>query len=119
MSSSASINLFNVSLTKSSVPLPIPRLATPAALAMSPRTTQSTLEANNDIDMGLLCTIANGLLTTIANRETDTALQYRRFWDQIQGLQDRIMEYEETFEQAPEGYTLNDRRIPHFRIPCG
>jgi len=29
------------------------------------------------------------------------------------------MEYEETFEQAPEGYTLNDRRIPHFRIPCG
>ena len=86
---------------------------------MSPRTTQATLTTNVDIDADLLCTIANGLLTTIANRKTDTAMQYRQFTDQIQGLQDHILEYEQTFEQAPKGYMLNDRRIPHFCIPCG
>jgi len=85
---------------------------------MSPRTIQSTLAANNDIDTVLLCTIANGLLTTIANCETDTAMQFHRFTKQIKGLQDRILQYKETFEWAPEGYTLNDNRIPHFHIPC-
>jgi len=86
---------------------------------MLPRTIQSTLATNNDIDAVLLHTIANGLLTTIANRETDTAMQFHRFTEQVRGLQDRILKYEETFERAPEGYTLNDGRIPHFRIPCG
>jgi len=86
---------------------------------MSPRTIQSTLAANDNIDAVLLRSIANGLLTTIANRETDTAMQFHWFTDQIKGLQDRILEYKETFERAPEGYTLNDGHIPHFRIPCG
>src|SRR5882672_6515887 len=67
MSSSRSINLSNVLPAESSAPLPIPRLATLASPAMSPRTIQSTLAANDDIDATLLCTIANGLLTTIAN----------------------------------------------------
>jgi len=84
---------------------------------MSPRTTQSTLAANADIDTELLRAIANGLLTTIANHETNTAMQYRQFTEQIQSLQDRILHYKETFEQAPEGYMLNDGRIPHFHIP--
>jgi len=86
---------------------------------MSPRTTQSTLAANPDIDAVLLRSIANGLLTTIANRETDAAMQFHRFTERIKGLEDRILEYEETFERAPEGYILNDGRVPHFRIPCG
>src|SRR6266850_21383 len=119
MSSNGSINLSNVSPAESSAPLPIPRPATPAPLAMSPRTIQSTLAANDNINAVLLRTIANGLLTTIANRETDTTMQHHRFMEQIRGLQDRILEYKETFEQAPEGYTLNNRCIPHFRIPCG
>jgi len=68
------------------------------ALAMSPRTTQSTLTTNADIDAGLLRTIAHGLLTTIANHETDTALQYHRFMEQIKALQDHILHYKETFE---------------------
>jgi len=55
----------------------------------------------------------------IANQETDTAIQYQQFNNQICGLQERILQYEETFECAPEGYTLNDSRIPHFCIPCG
>jgi len=80
---------------------------------------QSTLTANDNIDATLLRTIANGLLTTIANRETDTAMQFHRFIEQVRGLQERILEYEETFERAPEGYILNDGRVPHFRIPCG
>jgi len=86
---------------------------------MSPRTTQSTLAANDDIDTVLLHAIANGLLTTIANHETDTTMLHHQLTEQIKGLEDRILEYEETFKQAPEGYTLNDGRIPHFRIPCG
>ena len=86
---------------------------------MSPRTIQSTLAANDDIDVVLLCTIANSLLATIANRETNTVMQFHWFTEQIKGLQDRILEYKETFERAPEGYILNDGRVPHFRIPCG
>src|SRR6266850_2294302 len=116
---SGSINLSNVSPTESLVPLSIPRPATPVPPAMSPRTIQSTLTANDDIDAVLLCTIANGLLTTIANHKTNTIMQHHRFTEQIRGLQDRILEYEETFERAPEGYTLNNGHIPHFRIPCG
>jgi len=86
---------------------------------MSPRTIQSTLTANNDIDTVLLRTIANRLLTTITNCETNTTMQHHRFTEQIRGLQDHILKYEETFERAPEGYILNNGRIPHFRIPCG
>jgi len=86
---------------------------------MLPRTIQSTLAANDNIDTTLLRTIANGLLTTIANHETNTAMQFHRFTKQVKGLQDCILEYEETFERAPEGYVLNNGRVPHFRIPCG
>jgi len=86
---------------------------------MSPRTTQTILATNDDLDAVVLRSIANGLLTTIACRETDMAMQHHRFTDRIKGLEDRILEYEETFERAPEGYILNDGRVPHFRIPCG
>src|SRR6266850_329218 len=70
MSSSGSINLSNVSPAESSAPLPIPHPATPAPPAMSPRTTQSILATNNDIDATLLWSIVNGLLTTIASSGT-------------------------------------------------
>jgi len=86
---------------------------------MSPRTTQTILANNDDLDAVLLRSIANGLLTTIANRKTDAAMQHHRFTERIKGLEDRILKYEETFERAPEGYILNDGRVPHFRIPCG
>src|SRR6267142_2079536 len=112
MSSSRSINLSNVSPAESSAPLPIPCLATPVPPAMSPRTIQSTLATNDDIDVVLLRTIANGLLTTIANQETDTVMQFHRFTEQVKGLQDRILEYEETFKRAPKGYILNKGHIP-------
>ena len=46
-------------------------------------------------------------------------MQYRWFTKQIQGLQEHILQYKETFKWAPEGYTINDGRIPHFHIPCG
>ena len=119
MSYDGSINLSNVSPAESASPLPIPQPTMPAAPAMSPYTTKTTLNANVDIDAGLLCMIANSLLTTIANRETDATIQHQQFQDQIHGLQECILQYEETFDRAPEGYTLNNRRIPHFRIPCG
>ena len=67
MSSNASINLSNVSPAESSAPLPIPCPPTLRPPAMSPRTTQSMLAANPNIDNELLHTIANGLLTTIVN----------------------------------------------------
>src|SRR6267142_2373031 len=119
MSSNGSVNLSNVLPAESSAPLPIPRPATPAPPAMSPRTIQSTLATNNDIDAALLRTIANGHLPMMANGETDTAMQFHHCTEQIKGLQDRILKYEDTFEWAPEGYILNDSRVPHFRIPCG
>src|SRR6267142_1897816 len=74
MSSGGSINLSNVLPAESSAPLPIPRPATPIPPAMSPRTTQTVLATNDDLDAILLRSIANGLLTTIANRETDAAM---------------------------------------------
>jgi len=43
---------------------------------MSPRTTQTILTNNDDLDAIVLRSIANGLLTTIANRETNTAMQF-------------------------------------------
>src|SRR5882672_49397 len=97
MSSSGSINLSNISPAESSAPLPIPHPATPAPPAMSPRTIQSTLATNDNINAMLLRAIANGLLTTIANCETDTAMQFHCFTEQVRGLQDHILEYEETF----------------------
>src|SRR6266850_5003184 len=98
MSSNASINLSNISPTESSVPLLIPCLATLAPPAMSPRTTQSTLAADPDINAKLLHIIANRLLTTIINHKTDTAVQYCCFVEQIQTLQDCILHYEKTFK---------------------
>src|SRR6266850_2202668 len=119
MSSAGSINLSNVSPAESSAPLPIPRPATPVPPTMSPRTTQTILATNDDLDAVVLRSIANGLLTTIACCETDAAMQFHRFTERIKGLEDRILEYEETFERAPDGYILNDGRVPHFRILCG
>src|SRR6267142_1812088 len=119
MSSKGSINLSNVSPAESSAPLPIPHPATPKPPAMSPRTTQTILATNDDLDAELLRSIANRLLTTIASRETDMAMQHHRFTERIKGLEDRILEYEETFKRAPDGYILNDGRVPHFHIPCG
>src|SRR6267142_2566404 len=119
MSSNGSINLSNESPAESSAPLPIPCPATLVPPAMSPRTIQSTLATNNNIDAMLLHAIVNGLLTTIANHKTDTAMQFHHFTEQVRGLQDRILEYEETFKRAPEGYVLNNKHIPHFCIPCG
>src|SRR6266850_3390253 len=54
MSSKGSINLSNVSPAESSAPLPIPWPATPVPPAMSPRTTQTVLATNDDIDAELL-----------------------------------------------------------------
>ena len=76
MSYDGSVNLSNVSPAELPSPLPIPRPATPAAPAMLPHTTKNTLNANPHIDAELLHAITNGLLTTIANRETNMAVQY-------------------------------------------
>ena len=119
MLSNASINLSNILPAESLAPLPIPQPATPVPPAMSPPTIQSTLAMNPNINTEHLCTITNGLLTTITNCETNTIVQYRHFMEQIQALQDHILQYKETFKQAPDRYTLNNRCIPHFCIPHG
>src|SRR6267142_6660333 len=54
MSSAASINLSDAAPAESSAPLPIPRPATPVPPAMSPRTTQTILATNDNIDAELL-----------------------------------------------------------------
>jgi hypothetical protein len=74
MSSISSCNASNKSPNKSPVQLP-PRIATtPALIALSPHTIQTTLQTQPDLDAVLLQGIANGLLQTIANWEADTAM---------------------------------------------
>jgi hypothetical protein len=59
-----------------------PRLTqTPTSIALSPCTIEMTLWTQPDIDATLLRSIANGLLQTIANHETDTAIATKAYED--------------------------------------
>jgi hypothetical protein len=78
-----------------------------------------TLQNNNDIDAALLCQIANGLLRTIANKETETAITAKWYENQVHTLEQHILHYEATFNEPPTGYVLNNNLVPHFHIPIG
>ena len=118
MSSNASVNLSNNSPAESHAPLPIPPPASPPP-AVSPRTVQSTLASHEDLHPDILRAICNGLLSTIAKRETETALTNQLHAERVLLLQRKVLQYEETFNTAPEGYVVNDGLVPNFRIPVG
>src|SRR6266850_3421592 len=119
MSSNASINLSNVLPAESLAPLPIPQPLMLAPLAMLPCTVHITLQNNPNINTVLLQMIANGLLSMIAKQETKATMNHHHFMEQVKGLQEWVLHYEETFECTPEGYILNDSHVPHFHIPVG
>jgi hypothetical protein len=92
---------------------------TPALIALSPHTIQTTLQAQPDLNATLLWGITNGLLQTITNQEADTAISAKRYEDRIRTLKQQVLHYEDTFNEPPMGYVLNNGKISDFHIPVG
>jgi hypothetical protein len=117
MSSVGSYNASNESPSEAPIQLP-PRLAaTPAPIALSPHTIQTTLQTQLDLDTVLLWGIANGLLQTISNWEAETAVSMKQYEDRLHSLEQRVLHYETTFNEPPTGYVLNDGKVSDFHIP--
>jgi hypothetical protein len=108
MSSVASYNASDESPRGNPIQLP-PQLAPmPTPIALSPCTIQTMLQAQPDINATLLLSIANGLLQTITNCETDAAITKKAYEDRIHHLEQCVLHYEDTFNHAPEGFMLNE-----------
>jgi hypothetical protein len=119
MSSVASFNASNKLPNEGPVQL-LPQLAlTSAPITLSPRTVQTTLQAQPDINATLLQSIANGLLQTIANHETDAAIAKKAYKDCVHHLEQHVLHYEDTFNHAPDGFVLNNGQVSNFHIPVG
>jgi hypothetical protein len=88
-------------------------------MPLSPRTVHTTLQAQSNINNGMLHNIANRLLQTIANRETSTSVATKRYEDHLHHLEQKVLHYEQTFNEPPKGYKLNDRKVSNFHIPVG
>jgi hypothetical protein len=43
----------------------------------------------------------------------------KRYEDHVHHLEQRVLHYEATFNDAPEGYTLNTGKVTNFHIPVG
>jgi hypothetical protein len=117
MSSAASFNASNKLPCEASLQLPLRHRDSPAPIALSPRTIQTTLQIQPDIEAPLLWNIANRLLQTIANRETTTAITKKRYEDRIHHLEQRVLHYKDTFNNPPAGHVLNNGKIANFHIP--
>jgi hypothetical protein len=78
-----------------------------------------TDQTQPDLDAVLLWGIANGLLQTIANREANTTISTKWYEDRLYSLEQRVHHYEETFNEPPSGYILNDGKVSDFHIPVG
>jgi hypothetical protein len=81
MSSTASFNASNELPQEALLQLPPHYRDLPAPIALSPRTIQTTLQTQADIDAPLLRSIANGLLQTITDREAATAIATKQYED--------------------------------------
>jgi hypothetical protein len=67
----------------------------------------------------MLHSIANRLLQTIADQETSTSVATKRYEDRLHHLEQKVLHYEQTFNEPPEGYELNDGKVSNFHIPVG
>jgi hypothetical protein len=67
----------------------------------------------------MLRSIANGLLQTIADREMSTSVATRRYKERLHHLEQKVLHYEQTFNEPPEGYELNNGKVSNFHIPVG
>jgi hypothetical protein len=128
MSSATLFNTSNESPHEAPLQLPPCHCDSPAPIALSPHTVQTTLQAQTNINATLLWSITNGLLQTIANREATTAVTTKRYEDRVHHLKQHVLHYEDTFNQPPTGYTLNqpptgytlnNGKIANFHILVG
>jgi hypothetical protein len=118
MSSVASFNASNESPHEEPIQLP-PRLSSPTLVPLSPHTVHTTLQAQSNINTGLLRGIANGLLQTIVDREASTSVAAKWYKDCIHNLEQHVLHYEETFNEPPAMYELNNGKVSNFHIPVG
>jgi hypothetical protein len=118
MSSIGSYNVSNESPVEAPIQLP-PRLDSSTLMPLSPRTVHTTLRSNANIDNTMLRTIANGLLQTIADREASTSVATKRYKDCLHHLEQRVLQYEQTFNHPPEGYEVNNGKVTNFQILVG
>jgi hypothetical protein len=71
------------------------------------------------MDTTTLCAITRGLTVTLQQRDVYYTQQRRRHEQQIKNLQNKVLEYKDTFDSIPEGYEENGGRLPNFSIPVG
>jgi hypothetical protein len=88
-------------------------------MPLLPHTIRATLQTQTNIDNDMLRGITNGLLQTIANREASTSVATKRYEDHVHHLEQRILHYEQTFNEPPVGYELNNGKVSNFQIPVG
>jgi hypothetical protein len=62
--------------------------------------------------------IARALARTVIERTEESRRRINSLSDQVQGLGDRLLGYEETFERAPDDFQLNTN-YPNLKIPIG
>ena len=85
---------------------------------LSPRTVAAALEGYPGLDASTLRVICSGLVSTLESRTEQYLTTTNTLNEQIEGLANRVQEYENTFETAPEGYVENVH-FPNLRIPVG
>ena len=92
MSSNASINMSNASPAENPMPLPV-RPVESLKPPMSPSTIATTLAAHPELHPDILWAIANSLLSTIAQCETQAAIEVHHLQEQIKGLHNHVKHY--------------------------
>jgi hypothetical protein len=88
-------------------------------MPLSPRTIHTTLQTQTNLDNEMLRSIANRLLQTIADREVSTSMATKHYEDRLHHLEQKVLHYEQTFNEPPEGYELNNGKVSNFHIPVG
>jgi hypothetical protein len=86
---------------------------------VSPRSVLALLDGHEDIDPSTLRAMARGLTVTLQQRNVYYTQQRRRNEQHIKQLQNKVLEYEETFDSVLEGYEKNNGRLPNFNILVG
>jgi hypothetical protein len=77
----------------------------------------TTLNAiGDDIDTVMLRSICDGLLETIRTCKTVHHQVEDQLSEQIQGLGDKVADYQKTYDQAPEGY-IENMCFPNLKVP--
>ena len=95
---------------------------------LSPQSVRNTI-ATTHLDPPVLCTIIDALVKTSNSRHQQYQRQVRaqheehkaaidKLKEDLEFAQSRLLDYQETFVKALDGYVTNDR-LPTFTIPLG